>query len=257
MSLGKGIGLRELKPMDTIYLVDTDRLEVHPFNKKIYTDHIDEMLDKDIADNGIRTPLVVNKELQILDGRRRYNRALRFGIRKVPVIIRYYEDEELAIVMLNKYRQKTPRELFMEAKVLEKKFQPFYKVGKPKKGKLGQTLTEFPKLRDKVAHELGISSGKLYQLKTIYENEDKIPNIVAELDRGTLTVYRAYQALQNVLDGAPEEKVLRAIKKQDMKLQGIVKPRKKARSSPREYIVMCPQCGAKLISNKKVELRAA
>ena len=251
-----------LKPLDNIYLVNIEDLEVHPFNKKIYYDHPDEMLDRDIEENGIRTPLIINKDFKILDGRRRYARAKKFGIKKVPVIIRYYEDEELAIVMLNKYRQKTPRELYLEAKVLEEKFRHLYKVGRPSKReqeskKLFQSLEEFPTLPDKVSHELGISRGKLYQLKAIYENEDKIPNIVTELDRGTLTVHRAYQALQSVLDGADERDVLRTIKKQDMELQGTKKRRARARSMPREYVVRCPACGAPLITNKKVELRVA
>jgi len=240
------------------YLIDTNELRVHPFNTKIYRDHPDETLDEDIKSEGIRVPLIVNKEYKILDGNRRHIRATKFGLKKIPIIIRFYEDEELAIVMLNKYRQKSPREQFLESQVLERKYQALYKVGRPSKEdkeKLIRKPYEFPQMVDKVASDLGMARGKLYQLKSVYENEDKIPAIVEALDNGTISVYKAAQAATLVLDeGADEKKVLSQALRSSIE---VPRPDKKSLPKPkaRKYFkIKCPACNEFLMADKKVSL---
>jgi len=232
--------------------VKTKKLRPHPINLDIYSDQEDLALDEDIKRSGIREPLIINSKYEILNGVRRFNRALKYGIEEVPAIVKDYQDEELAIVMGNKYRQKTPREIYLESKILEKRFKDTVKVGRPPRGEdyeRGKTLA------DKVSNELGISRGKLYQIKKVYDNQEKIPKIVEALENGTISVSKAAQAATLVLeDGLPETKVLRKALKSDITMP-IPKKSSRGKARKRDYIVKCPVCNAVIIADKKVNLK--
>jgi len=247
------LDFNNLKVYDNIYLVEPNLLTVHPTNLRIYIDHVDLALDEDIKAFGIRTPLIINKQAQILDGRRRWNRARQFGIAKIPVIIRYYEDEDLAIVMLNKYRQKTPRELYLESKILEEKYRDLYKRGRPPKDTLEKRpqTAQFSRLEEHVANQLDISRTQLRRLKTIYENENEIPLIVKALDEGTISITKAAQCAKLVLEeGLPEKRVIRQAIKNSIK---VPRPKitSKQPSQPKLYKVRCPECNKILFTNRK------
>jgi len=246
--------MHDLKELDSIYLAETSELQIHPSNSKIYYDHSDAIFDEDIKINGIRNPLVINKQFQILDGTRRFNRAISFKIAKIPVIIRNYEDEELAIVMLNKYRTKTAKEIFLESKILERKYKEIYRPGKPcgKSPTLVQEMGKESSVKAKVASELGFGRDKLEQLHKVFENEDKIPQIAEALDKGTISVNKAAQAAELVLEeGLSEDKVLRKAIKSD-RLSSPIK--KRALPILKQYVVNCPLCKGTLITTKEITL---
>jgi len=252
---GKKIGGIILDSRRTVYLVETDKLEIHPFNEKVFFDHEDEYFDYDIQTYGIRSPIIINSKNQILDGRRRYLRAKKFGLTEIPCIIENYEDEELAILMLNKYRCKSYRELYREAEELEKKYKKLFHVGRSSadEEKTRQKLTEFSSVRDKVAYELDLSAGKLHQLKIIFQNEDKFPQIIRALENEKISVNKAYQCAKLILEnGMPESKVLKKVLGSDILVNG--KKKKRFVEKKKEYMVNCPKCNELLLSDKKVTL---
>ena len=69
------LDLDKLRKVEVVYSISPYELKPHPFNIKIYTDHPDPVFDRDIRENGIRNPLIVNKSLEVLDGNRRLKRA--------------------------------------------------------------------------------------------------------------------------------------------------------------------------------------
>jgi len=242
-----------MKELDSIYLVEVNKLRIHPFNSKIYSDCNDETFDKDIKENGIRSPITINKNNEILDGARRFTRAIKYKISKIPAIVRDYKDEELAIVMLNKYRQKTPRELFMEAQVLKKKYSKVIHDGKAPLPETG--IAKGTTVQSKVSDDIGISKGKLVQLEKVYNNEDKIPNIVKALDEGTLSVNKAAQAADLVLkEGVDEDKIVKDMLRSEITMPSVHKKRTRARSMSKVFYVKCPYCSQLLFSDKRVNL---
>ena len=167
-----------------IIFVDVNKLKPHPKNQEIYFDPKDPEFDRSIQENGILKPIICNRSFIILDGHRRWKRAKQFGLKQVPVQIRDFENEILAIIWLNRYRVKTPREIFNEARVLEEELAKEAKkrqieAGKKfGRGKLRSNLTEpisQPKVRDQVAEKLGVSSGQLYKIENVHFSEENKP----------------------------------------------------------------------------------
>jgi len=74
-----------------------------PTDKKEY-----ETLKKDIADNGIKVPLVINDKNILLDGYTRLRIAKELGLKTVPCIVKCFNDtleEQLFILTVNAYRR--------------------------------------------------------------------------------------------------------------------------------------------------------
>ena len=92
--------------------------EAHPLNKEIYgTEELDTDFKEDIRDNGIREPIVVNREGLIISGHRRWRAAITIGLPEVPIRIEEFESpekEEEALIAYNKQRVKNKAQIVRE-----------------------------------------------------------------------------------------------------------------------------------------------
>jgi len=185
--------------------IDPRLLKPHSLNSWLYKEREDSDFLESVRRFGILEPLVVNRDGVILSGHRRWKAALKLGFKSVPCVVEEFENEKVAIVELNRQRVKTPREIYREYLILKQELvtianeRPLAPL-KPFKDsfvKFDKTeAEERVHVREQAAEKLGVSSGRLYMIEKIYENEDKIPDIVAKLDRGEITVHKAYKALK-------------------------------------------------------------
>jgi spore photoproduct lyase len=191
--------------MDKIVYVDVDKLRPHPINSKIYVDPEDSILDRDIKESNIREPLIITPDYTIVSGSRRWSRAKKLGIKKVPCIVKEYQNEweiKKALVMLNRYRVKTPREIYNEAQLLREYYKQLkgFRSMETKSTKGTISVKDMIKTkgstREKVAKDIGVPSSKIFFLESIYSREDRYPDIVEKVDRGEITISRAYQEIK-------------------------------------------------------------
>ncbi|RJS92442.1 hypothetical protein CW705_02855 [Candidatus Bathyarchaeota archaeon] len=177
----------------TLGWIDPKDLKLHPLNSWLYEEREDPDLLDSIRRFGVLEPLVVNWDGVILSGHRRWKAALKLGFKSVPCVVEEFENEKVAIVGLNRQRIKTPRGIYREAQVLRRELEPKAKVGRQPKN-----LGKFTKInvRDQAAEKVDVSSKTFYMIEKIYENEDKIPEVVKKLDKGEITIHRAYRALK-------------------------------------------------------------
>lgn len=178
--------------------VNPNQLKAHPKNAEIYFD-LDDGLDESIRQHGILRPIIINRDFVILDGHRRWVRAKKLRLKEVPIEIREFENEIIALIELNRYRVKQPREIYNESRVLGEEFAK--QAGKRKscysRNDLSN-LTEPILTREKVAKKLNVSNGQLYKIQRIYDNEEKIPKAIKELDSRKISVHRTYKTLLQV-----------------------------------------------------------
>lgn len=185
--------------------ISVDKLRVHPINKQIYV--TDEQrkaeLKESIREQGILEPLIVTldgKDYTILSGARRLECSRELGYTELPCIITSVKDQTLAIIEHNRYRQKTPFEIYNEAQILRKILEPaarareFHKDGpSPNLAEACETID----VRELVAEKLNVGHGYLSMLEQVIENRDQIPDTIKKLENGRVTVYSAYNELKS------------------------------------------------------------
>jgi hypothetical protein len=185
--------------------VDPKKLKLHPANLEIYQTRKeeDEELRDSIREHGILEPLVVNSQNVIISGARRWKVALDLGLKEVPYRVVDPEDEELAIIEYNRYRQKTPLELYKEYQIIKRKegskAEERMKAGKVKTQDPESEMTQ-GRVRDQAAKELNVSSGKLYQIEYVYDRKDReeVKPIVEKLNKGRISVLQAYEQAHEI-----------------------------------------------------------
>lgn len=192
--------------------VDPKELKMHPANLEIYHARKgeDEELRKSIGEYGILEPLVVNSQNVIVSGARRWKAALDLGLKEVPYRVEDPEDEELAIIHYNRYRQKTPMELYNEYRIIKQKEGPKAE----ERMKAGKAWTQGPesemtqgRVRDQAAEELNVSSGKLYQIEYVYDRKDQeeVKSIAEKLNKDEISVLQAYEQVKRIEKPQPVE----------------------------------------------------
>lgn len=226
------------EPLEQIHLVSVAVLVPHPYSSEVYVDYEDPTFDNDILEHGIREPLVINSENVILSGVRRWKRAVKYNLEKVPCIMRDFDDERLAIIMYNKYREKNPKERYLEAKYLKHLYEASYlnRIGKVReRWKQGDSVdlisreegfsksfirkvTTVPievtekmrgaKVLPQVAAEMGSSRSEIYKLLTVYDHEEEISEVAKRLTVGAISISSAYKALMAVQLGYSKEEVV-------------------------------------------------
>jgi len=118
----KSIPTNLLEFCSELKYLPVSELRENPEN--FYQDEEDEMFDESIKREGILKPIIIDENNVILDGHRRYRRALKYKIERVPVIIlKSGVPKRVLIALLNKYRRKSPREMYVEGKALEDYFK--------------------------------------------------------------------------------------------------------------------------------------
>ena len=138
-------------------------LKPHPLNNKIYSNGNTEDLEVSIQENGLLDPIIISKDNTIISGHRRWNACKNIGLENVNVRVENFQDETIALVELNRYRQKTATELLNEVFLLEKEYSKKVKRGRPKNG--DQLVTFKGKTRGRIAKLTGVSEGSISRLK--------------------------------------------------------------------------------------------
>jgi len=104
---------------NAVLMIPIGKLKVHPVNRQIYVSDEKrkaELLES-IKEHGILEPLIVipdGDEYSILSGARRFECTKELGYTEVPCIVSIVKNPTLAIIEHNKYRQKTPIEIYNE-----------------------------------------------------------------------------------------------------------------------------------------------
>jgi len=186
-------------------MIRSCKLKVHPVNKQIYSS--DDKRNKELCDSireqGILEPLIItpdHDQYLILSGARRFECAQELGCVELPCLITSVKDQTLAIIEHNKYRQKTPIEIYNEVQALRQIMELKAKGQQGKRTDLSSNLTKSPAsidTRQAIAEKLNISTGYLSMLEQVMENRDQIPETMNKLENGRETVYSAYKELQS------------------------------------------------------------
>lgn len=182
-----------------VFMVPVEKLKVHPINREIYVNDSTRknVLLESIKENGILEPLIITSDYVVLSGARRLDCAKELGFSKVPCIIRVVKNPILAIIEHNKYREKTPIEIYNEIQVLKRELYDKKNIEKNSdKPNEVSNLTLPKKTRDIICETLNISTGYLSMLEQVMKNRNQIPEVVKRLETGQETVYGAYRELK-------------------------------------------------------------
>ena len=95
-------------------MISINQLKPHPLNSKIYSNGNTEDLEASIQENGLLDPIVITKDNTIISGHRRWNACKNIGLENVDVRVEDFQDETIALVELNRYRNKKASELLNE-----------------------------------------------------------------------------------------------------------------------------------------------
>ena len=98
-------------------------LREHPENNRIYESHCLEDLKTSLNIHGQMEPLAVTKSGLIISGHRRYNAMNSLGWSECDVRIVEPENEIIALIEHNRYRQKSSSDILKEARILEKELR--------------------------------------------------------------------------------------------------------------------------------------
>lgn len=134
-----------MKEKDKVFRVSTSTLIPNKTKLELYQIPSNyEEIKKNIKENGIIEPLLVNKETNvIISGNLRYQIAVELNLTEVPVIFQEIEEKEMDIksVSTNQQRIKSYSEILKEIKFYEE----HYKI---KKGQRTDLNPELKKLKD-------------------------------------------------------------------------------------------------------------
>jgi DNA adenine methylase len=189
---------------NNVSMISIDRLKIHPVNRQIYVSDKERRLEllESIREQGILEPLIVTPDKKnnlILSGARRFECAKELGYSELPCIVSIVKNQTLAIIEHNKYRRKTPTEIYNEAQILRKTLEP---KAKKQRGTRTDIRSDLKRSLDPlnvhqaVARKLNVSSGYLSMLEQVMESKQKIPEVIRRLEDGRETVYSAYKLLK-------------------------------------------------------------
>jgi len=185
-------------------------LKEHPLNIKIYgNENVDNDLVESIKNNGLLVPLTVKKDGTIISGHRRYKALKETDISDIPVNIIKFEneiEEKETLINFNKQRDKNYSQKYNEAKeleIIETEKAKLRQIEKLKKGNEQnscsdtQTFAEREKGETKqiVAKKTGFGSKENLRKYEKIKAADK-PEIIEKLDKGEITVNKAYQDIK-------------------------------------------------------------
>lgn len=208
----------ELKEEKEFWLIDPDKLIPHKKNETIYgREEVDEDLVDSIRANGQLEPIIINQKDEILSGHRRW-RALK-KIKQEDVNIKAicfrneYENETQeteAIIEFNRYREKTPMQIYKESKELFNIFtQQADKRRKSNLRNLPKYVEELNSVHredkpgrslEKLAEAVHMKRDRLAKIIWIgkrYEKGDTDAiDVMKCMERGVLSVDAAYKLLK-------------------------------------------------------------
>ena len=103
--------------------IPIDDLSPHPDNLRIYGEdpYVGDLVTS-IKEHGLLRPIIIDQDKRIIDGVRRWTASKNLKMKTVPCEIKEFDEESAisAILTYNRYRQKTPRQIFNESQELKK-----------------------------------------------------------------------------------------------------------------------------------------
>lgn len=188
-------------------LIETNRIIVKDRIRKDYGDI--EELAKDIKDNGLINPPVVNPSYELIAGERRL-RALRYlGYKQIEVRVMSVQDalHQLKLEISENENRKdfTFSEKMKWAEELKNEYSKIAKENQT----YGKNLPEVEtgRVRDKIAKDLNIGSGETFR-KSQYIYNNASEEMIKQLDEGQLSINKAYNDLKGKLKQEQLEKEL-------------------------------------------------
>jgi hypothetical protein len=179
-----------------LMLIELNKLKPNPINANIYDDTDLNDLINSLDANGQLEPIVINNKNEIISGHRRYYSIVQLGWAEADVRIMDYENDTIALIEHNRHRQKSFSDILRESKILEIELKA--KLG----GRGKRTDLNGGKkfvMADELAKKLGLGLSVLKQLRTIQNYE---PELLAQIDKGELSVNKAYEIIrENHLGG--------------------------------------------------------
>ena len=147
-----------------------DELFPHPDNLRIYGEnpYVGDLVTS-IKEHGLLRPIIIDQDKRIIDGVRRWTASKTLGLETVPCEIKELGDEESAISAIltyNRYRQKTPRQVFNESRELKR--IETEKAQKRMKGGVPISAQGHEKVRDIVSSYFDMGHTKFGELESVY-----------------------------------------------------------------------------------------
>lgn len=174
----------------------------HPF--KVLDNEEMERLVESIKENGVLSPVIVRTakeahgKFEIISGHRRIHAAKRAGLSSVPAIVRDYDDDTAAILMVDSNLQ---REHILPS---ERAFA--YKMRYEAMKHQGKKLQEESKRSDdKMAQETGVSARQIHRYIRL---TNLIPDLLNMVDSGRIGIAQA-ETLSFLSEGS--QKIVAAV----------------------------------------------
>lgn len=185
-------------------LIDINKIKVSDRIRKDFGDI--EELAADIKANGLINPPVVTPEMDLIAGERRLRACKAVGFAEIEVnvmTIRDYEHRLQLEISENEHRKEFT---FSERVEWGKRLEQVEKMKAQERIAAKEILPghESGQVRDIVAEQAGFGSGKTYD-KAKYIIENATPEIIQQLDAGTISTHRAFVETKERLEAALRE----------------------------------------------------
>ena len=165
-------------------------IKPNPVNDEIYSQTDLEDLKLSLQTHGQLEPLVVNNDLVIISGHRRYFSMMQLGWTECDIRVTNLDNDIVALIEFNRSRIKSVNDILNESRVLERELKK--EIGRGRfatKQRSGKKMT----VVIEVSKKLGLSTTQLKKIKSISNYE---PNLINEIDNGDLTVNSAYELVR-------------------------------------------------------------
>jgi protein gp37/ParB-like chromosome segregation protein Spo0J len=209
------------KLTNTLMNKPAKELSPHPLNAEIYGDSTDEGLIQSIRENGVLQPVLIDFKNRIISGHRRFEAAVRAGLKSVPVEIFSSRDEldiAAALVEANRHRVKSNEQIAREAahllRVEKERARNRQGQANSKKKVPAKSPEDVGDARAVAARKLGLGAKKIDQAAAVVATIDRLKKsgdeAAAEKVREQLNKYSVNRAFKvahesGFLNGAESE----------------------------------------------------
>ncbi len=183
--------------------IPIDELIPHPDNLRIYGEnHNVGDLVTSITEHGLLRPLIIDQDKRIIDGVRRWTASKILKKKTIPCETRELVEEDSAISSIltyNRYRQKTPKQIFNESRELKKLETEKAKKRMKKEKDVPISAQGHAKVRDIVSRYFDMGHTKFGELESVFEAEDVYPEIAEKVTDGTWSVHKGYMKIKDTI----------------------------------------------------------
>ncbi len=227
MAKGLGKGLDALLPNsgEEVQEISVREIRPNPYQpRKIFTEEGIDELKQSILQHGILQPIIVKKSIkgyEIVVGERRFRAAKEAGLKKVPVIVKNFNDEEMMelAVLENLQREDlTPIEealayqtLLDHLKITQEELAKRLGKSRPHITNHIRLLT-LPKAIQDLISQGKISMGHGRALLGL-KNKNNLNAIVEKITREELNVRQLEMLIQQLNDNVPRETKKKPVQK--------------------------------------------